>query len=234
MPLAKIDELVGISNGGLYCISPDPPCEGASTDFKIGRTIDFRKRLNSYHICYNEGFYIYAVLPLSKKYKMDTKEERAEAVDTTKKIEARAFVLLKKHNKLFSTRRRKSEWFGCLKNVVVAVFTQLNKEFEDDTVPPIYHWEDDFVDDFRIDGFRVKLQTEVPSYLPSSIKRKKGERTPKLPKSYSDFKFFSKDSENVPKSTTRWIRHVNAFRKKNPSLSYNNALKAASKTYKRI
>ena len=56
-------ELKGKSQSGLYAISPQKP-SNKETDFKMGRTVNFTNRLNGYHICWNKGFFIYALLPI--------------------------------------------------------------------------------------------------------------------------------------------------------------------------
>ena len=83
MPIADIPELKKVSNAGLYCISPEPPCN-KEQNFKLGRTIDLKNRLNSYHLCYNSGFYIYCVLPLSNKYNLVGTDNRANTFPIAK------------------------------------------------------------------------------------------------------------------------------------------------------
>ena len=69
MPV-KLDELYGRAVGGIYAISDDPPEKRGKKNIKIGRTISFKNRLNAYHTCFNQGFYIYALLPMAKKEEM--------------------------------------------------------------------------------------------------------------------------------------------------------------------
>ena len=64
MPLL-LPELKGKSHAGLYAISPIDPRGKGKISYKIGRTINFKNRLNDYHICYNEGYWISAILPLN-------------------------------------------------------------------------------------------------------------------------------------------------------------------------
>ena len=56
MPIADILELRHTSNAGLYAISPEPPSK-KKTSFKAGRSVNIKKRLNDYHMCFNEGYF---------------------------------------------------------------------------------------------------------------------------------------------------------------------------------
>ena len=50
---------------GLYVLSPN-----LNRDvFKIGISQSIKKRMNSYHICFPEGFYIHAIIIIQEKYK---------------------------------------------------------------------------------------------------------------------------------------------------------------------
>lgn len=68
--VVKIPELPGKKRyQGLYCISPLNPNEASKPDFrfKIGMSTNLLKRLQSYHICYPYGFYIYGLLLTKNK-----------------------------------------------------------------------------------------------------------------------------------------------------------------------
>lgn len=59
MPL-NIAELPGRQKySGIYCFAPEP---NNPPRLKIGMSTDLRTRLNSYHICYPDGYYIYGLL----------------------------------------------------------------------------------------------------------------------------------------------------------------------------
>jgi hypothetical protein len=60
--LMEIDgKIPKIPYGGLYIISGSSKLT-RNTLFKVGRSINLRSRLNSYHICFPEGFFIYALV----------------------------------------------------------------------------------------------------------------------------------------------------------------------------
>ena len=168
MPIAKIKELKNVCNAGIYCISSTEPKKGL-IDVKIGRTIDFKNRLNAYHICWNEGFYIYDVLPLHKKYKLKTKAERKASLDMTIILENELFNMMKDKNVKTTTRTHKSEWFRCSSDYVADMFQKLHEKFPNDTANPITRWSDPLIHIFDVDGFTVdtlKTQEEPPSFLP--------------------------------------------------------------------
>jgi len=231
MPLAQIKELKSVSNAGLYCISPEPPCN-LDQNFKLGRTIDFRNRLNGYHICYNKGFYIYCILPLSKKYSLVGTTNRKTALEMTKLLENELFKKLKEFNKTYSTRR-KSEWYKCVKSRVAKAMEEIHEEFSDDTEHPITEWKQDFINEFVVDGFDEKINTQdIPlSSLPQQGYKTRSGRTVKSTKDtrFKDMKYLNDDKiYNNP-----WQKHVAQFRKDNPKLSYKEALKQAKLTYKK-
>ena len=64
MPLVKLKEFQK-RQSGVYIISDQAP-EDEKIKYKIGRTIYMNKRLNSYHICYPDGFFIYKALLLNE------------------------------------------------------------------------------------------------------------------------------------------------------------------------
>jgi hypothetical protein len=64
MPL-RIPELDGKQKyAGIYCFAPE---EKNPPRLKIGMSTDLKKRLNSYHICYPDGYYPYALLIVKAK-----------------------------------------------------------------------------------------------------------------------------------------------------------------------
>ncbi len=81
MPLAYISELAARnfkSNAGIYIISEHPPTKKGIRLVKIGRSIDVRKRLNAYHICWPQGFHIWMLIKLSDKTRELAKPQRIE------------------------------------------------------------------------------------------------------------------------------------------------------------
>lgn len=176
MPLAKIKELQDVSLAGIYAISHMKPKKG-KIDFKVGRTIDFRKRLNGYHLCYNEGFYIYAVLPLQKhKYPLVDKHERKVALSKTVELEKRAHELLQKFNFTTSTRR-KSEWFKATSAHIEKVFQQVHAEFHYHTIAPITQWSDPYIHVFDVDGFEEDFAKKHTSEKPPPELPQEGRKT---------------------------------------------------------
>ena len=77
MPIVKLKELK-VRLVGIYVISPQAP-EDNKISFKIGRTIQMNKRLNGYHLCFPDGFYIYKALMLNDTFKTQTKEEKKKS-----------------------------------------------------------------------------------------------------------------------------------------------------------
>ena len=190
MPIADIYELRDKSNGGLYAISPEAPNKRGKKMFKVGRTINFRKRLNDYHICFNEGFYIYAILPLNKdKYPMDNETNKKEALQMTIKIESYAFEMLKKFEKRFTTRTFKSEWFQLPKTLLNEFLNLVHEKFPDDTEKPILKWQEPRIHTFEIDGFIENVDyTKMP--LTSMVKPGQvSKRSGRVIKSTKDTKF---------------------------------------------
>ena len=232
MPLANIKELKPVSNAGLYCISSEPPCN-KETNFKLGRTIDFKNRLNSYHLCYNKGFHIYCVLPLSKKYNLVGTDNRKVAKDFTRVLEKKLFEKLKDYNKTYTTRR-KSEWYRCVKKRVSKALNEIHEEYPDDTDKPITEWEDDFIDEFVVDGFDEKINTQDKplSYLPQSGYKTKSGRIVVSTKDtkFKDMKYLNSDKIY----TSPWQKHVAEFKKLHPKINHTQATKQAKLTYKKV
>ena len=110
MPAVRLHEFRKGKQMGIYIISPQPPetpiptkhfhppyertaapiqIEPADDNpaFKVGRTISMDKRLNSYYICWNEGFYIYRALLLNDTYGRYTMEEKRASLKKTFEIQ---------------------------------------------------------------------------------------------------------------------------------------------------
>ena len=83
MPIVKLKEFK-VRQVGIYVISPQAP-EDDKISFKIGRTIQMNKRLNGYHLCFPDGFYIYKALMLNDTFKTQSKEDKKKCIDMTRK-----------------------------------------------------------------------------------------------------------------------------------------------------
>ena len=107
MPIDDIPELRNTSNAGLYAISPQPPSKKL-TDFKLGRSVNVKKRLNDYHICFNKGYWIYCVLPLTKDlYNEDPLVERKKKIlALTRRLETELFRIAHPEMQLEPTRTK--------------------------------------------------------------------------------------------------------------------------------
>jgi hypothetical protein len=230
MPLAQIKELEG-NNSGIYVISPESP-DDQKRNFKIGRTINMRKRLNNFHICFNEGYYIYAVLPLADKYTQRTKDEKKLAIEATSHIEKSVFEVLKKYNKTYSTRSKKSEWYYATKAEVVRVLEMIHKTLPTHTKPPIIEWTDDYLHEFEIDGFTIDVAGAIVQTEPLTGMVKDGYTTRSgrkvKAKKHTDM-YYLNDNTGKPKNL--WQSHVANYKKSHPELNHKQAMKGASATY---
>ena len=72
MPLAEVKEFER-RQSRVYVISDHPP-EDEKVKFKTGRTIYMNRRLDGYHLCYLDGFYMYKVIILNGSYTTETKK----------------------------------------------------------------------------------------------------------------------------------------------------------------
>jgi hypothetical protein len=161
MPLKYISEIAARnfpSNAGIYVISPDAPSKQGPKNVKIGRSINIRKRLNDYHICWPEGFHIWMVIKLSPKTRALTKKDK---IEITKVLEKKVFDELI-HLNLVGPARRFHEYFvigdddfEALKEAIerVAIDHRPITDF-----PPITTWKKGTAyQDFEIDGEKVKV-----------------------------------------------------------------------------
>ena len=88
---------------GLYVLSPkNYKNKTIRRPFKIGMSTNLLKRLDSYHLCFPNGFYIYNVLVFKPKYK----QWRGELKD----VETELHEFLNEYQ-MKTTTRRKGEWF---------------------------------------------------------------------------------------------------------------------------
>jgi len=162
MPIADIPELRNTSNAGLYAISPIPPSKKL-TDFKLGRSVNVKKRLNDYHICFNKGYWIYCVLPLVKDlYHEDPLVERKKKIlALTRRLETALFDIVKPDMQLETTRTKKSEWYKMTNAKLKSTFEQIHEQFPNVTLPPITRWEEPFMHHFDDEGEQIEV-SDVP------------------------------------------------------------------------
>jgi len=159
-------ELKGKSQSGLYAISPEKPPKNKKTDFKMGRTVNFTKRLNGYHICWNAGYYIYDLLPIRPS--LFGAQQKKELLRFTKALEKAFFKKLSKRpmdikEELLDTRRYKSEWYVTTPATLEQLFHEFYAEcqegkhdftdrrtkqritFKDMLCEPLTQWDDPFI-----------------------------------------------------------------------------------------
>ena len=136
MPLKKLKEFRNRQTG-VYVISPQPP-EDETIMFKIGRTIQMNKRLNAYHICFVDGFYIYKAIMLNNTYKTKTVVDKKRTLNKTIEIENFIHNQLESHRHK-STTRRKHEWFSFTGELteIDEVLIACHNKFKEDTEYPI-------------------------------------------------------------------------------------------------
>ena len=157
MPLAYISELAARSfksNAGVYVISEHAPTKKGVRLVKIGRSIDVRKRLNAYHICFPQGFDIWMLIKLSDETKELSKPQRIEV------LERRLFTELMHMNLVNSARGfheyfvvKTDQDFESLKEAVERIAMN-HRPFT--VYPPITEWKKGTqYHEFEIDGERV-------------------------------------------------------------------------------
>ena len=161
-----LPELKQATPAGLYAISPSPPSR-KKTSFKVGRTTNFAKRLNDYHICFNDGYYIYCILPLNNK--VYEGKPAAEKLAMTRRLEKEMFDLLEPYMELRETRSRKSEWYGLKQTDLAEKFQKIHEKFPEQTLPPIVEWED----------AHVRFNEEGEQILSQKLRKKRGKRKTK-------------------------------------------------------
>ena len=194
MPLRDMQELSKLSPAGIYAFSQTKPGKGRNL-IKIGRTLSARSRLNGYHLCYNDGFYILAWLPLNAIiFDLRLKQTRKNALVWTKKLEARVFKLLEGFNVKTSTRTFRSEWFRISMKELHAVLNQTYREFEEIcTQPWLQVWFSPPVDPAELqeaeDLDSIATRPEPPSYMPHGVSERSG-RVLKTPKRFENYEFF--------------------------------------------
>lgn len=111
MPIIGFPELKNY-HAGIYVISPDQYKPNKSIRFKIGRSINLRKRLNDYNICYNEGYYVYFCIIVNDNEDVNrTSQIKKDLIEITKELEEEINEDLRQYNETYDTRKYKAEWF---------------------------------------------------------------------------------------------------------------------------
>ena len=212
MPLAKIYELERSSKCGIYCISESPPEEKGKKMFKIGRSIEIKNRLNGYHLCFPNGFYIYFCLLVKKtEFSRKNADTKREGVVLTSELETHIFDQLK-HIQFENTTRNFHEWFSDIEtaDTIKKAFMETHEEYKGLTEAPITEWRDSFYDQYFIDGVeemkiakkRLKITEKPPPFLGgktnivNEVKVIEGGSTTRVgrrtirPKKFDDSEFF--------------------------------------------
>ena len=124
---------------------------------KIGRSIDIRKRLNAYHICWPEGFHIWMVLKLDPRARALPKRVK---IEVTKVLEKKVFAELI-HLNLVSPARRFHEYFVIESDSEMELVKEAMERVAMDHLPitefpPVTEWKNGTAyNDFLIEGERV-------------------------------------------------------------------------------
>ena len=113
----RLEEFAGVDRAGLYVVRA--PCQASPRIFKIGKTLNLRKRLDQYQLYFPYGFMIDLVWIFPRNLK-DAKRR----LDQTEK-----FVHEKLNMVQTTTRRGKTEWSKNSKAQIVDVFIQAFDEF---------------------------------------------------------------------------------------------------------
>ena len=157
MPLKYIPELTpksNPSNAGIYAICEHPPSHAGPRNVKIGRSIDLRKRLNDYHICFPHGFHIYMLIKLAPATVELSKKQR---IAITAFMEKKIFAILDDLN-LVGPARHYHEYFviknaADLQEMRDAFSFVASKSQPYSVFPPIFSWRNGTAyDHFLIDG----------------------------------------------------------------------------------
>ena len=198
MPIVKLKEFK-VRQVGIYVISPQAP-EDDKISFKIGRTIQMNKRLNGYHLCFPDGFYIYKALMLNDTFKTQSKEDKKKCIDMTRKIEK--FIHDDLNGIRFqSTTRTKHEWFVIDENITIQrisdALLKAHEHFKNETDYPIQKFSKDFYGKFFIDDAEdydirkdLKIVKEPPKYMPQEGQQTRSGRVVKKNTKYKDSEYF--------------------------------------------
>ena len=112
--------------------------------------------MNAYHLCWDQGFRVIALLPLIDRTPQADREKR------TMILEKAAGELLGKSRTYPNRKARPSEWyFTTVSNVKKKLHTTFNDGNYKLTKPPVLKFEDDFINIFNVDGVKtIKGQEE--------------------------------------------------------------------------
>ena len=185
MPIVKLNEFK-YRQAGIYIICPEDPTLQEKNGYKIGRTIQMDKRLNSYHICFNGGMWICKALMLNDLYKTRKNDDKKATLAKTIEVEKYIHKLLDKYNHTTSTRR-KSEWYICTDEVLNKALIETHKRFDRDTDYPIVGFKKPFYNKFYIDNIEDIITSKItPKSMPQDGQKT---RSGRVIKSTKDTKF---------------------------------------------
>lgn len=167
-----LKELDKAEAGGIYALAP--AMKAGPYQMKIGRTVNFRNRLNDYHLCYNTGYYVIALLPLK------TRTPLKNRLSITMKLEKAAGEKLGKPRTYANRKTRGSEWYFKSTREIHNLFKKLHHEFKDGnyflTDPPILKFDQKFVNVFDVEGlktipYKVESSDENKIVLKKNVKK---------------------------------------------------------------
>lgn len=163
------------NKGGLYALAMDTPDDPNRVfQMKVGRTVDYKKRLNQYHLCYNAGYRVIALLPLKNTCPTDLKLKR------TRELEHKAHEMLKEYKVSYKNRAsRGSEWYRISVNHIHKIFRILHREYKFGkyqlTAFPMLKFEDDYLNKFETYSNKInslKLISSTPDKIKISTRAK--------------------------------------------------------------
>ncbi len=188
MPITLDFAPKGKKTAGLYVISPQHP--SVVNQYKVGRSVDLRTRLNGYSICFPKGFYIYGIIILKNTTPKNKLLERT--IDAEKKL----FTLLDLNgaqpiiesdvscescealpsHKQSQNVRIKSEWINIELDRLKAVLSCYGSLHKSIINSVITDFKEPYVHNFTIDNEEVDVLKEkrgwdlvtVPAYRPWS------------------------------------------------------------------
>ena len=151
-----LPELDNYTKGGLYALAEKHPKKGRFP-IKIGRTIDFKKRLNSYHLCFNSGFHLLAILPLKPQILDEHRLVITSALENACSLALSARSI---KPRVYKNRvSRGSEWYNADLYRIRDVFSELHVTFElqgfQFTSPPVFDFNNEFINVFNEEGTKL-------------------------------------------------------------------------------
>ena len=151
-------ELDKATKGGIFALAQET--KNGPFQMKVGRTIDFKKRLDQYHLCFNSGFKIIALLPLKNRTKPENR------LKLSMELEKHAGEMLGKPRTYLNRKSRGSEWYFKSVHQIHNVFKELHNTFKVDanhflTEPPMLKFDDNFINIFDVEGVKVIKKYEV-------------------------------------------------------------------------